>query len=109
MEQVHTARCWGAIFPLGGELYDEPSSGGSFIPLPFFPFTFSKNTDAQNDMLEDLYEDRLSNLKESLSDYYQEEIEVCGKEVLENVSRAEVYLLSFRDVPHHLQRFEVQQ
>lgn len=29
-------------------------------------------------MLEELYEDKLNNLKESLTDYYQDEIQVCS-------------------------------
>lgn len=38
----------------------------------------SQHVDAQKELLEELYEDKLSNLKESLTDYYQEEIRVCG-------------------------------
>ncbi|XP_019355928.2 kinesin-like protein KIF20A isoform X3 [Alligator mississippiensis] len=34
----------------------------------------SQHVDAQKELLEELYEDKLSNLKESLTDYYQEEI-----------------------------------
>jgi len=34
--------------------------------------------DAQKELLEELYEDKLNNLKESLTDYYQEEIQVCS-------------------------------
>lgn len=34
--------------------------------------------DAQRELLEELYEDKLNNLKESLTDYYQEEIQVCS-------------------------------
>ncbi|XP_051486960.1 kinesin-like protein KIF20A [Apus apus] len=35
----------------------------------------SQHVDAQKEMLEELYEDKLNNLKESLTDYYQEEIQ----------------------------------
>ncbi|KFV96971.1 PREDICTED: kinesin-like protein KIF20A [Eurypyga helias] len=35
----------------------------------------SQHVDAQKELLEELYEDKLNNLKESLTDYYQEEIQ----------------------------------
>ncbi|XP_053145590.1 kinesin-like protein KIF20A [Hemicordylus capensis] len=35
----------------------------------------SEHSDAQKEMVEELYEDKLNNLKETLTDYYQEEIE----------------------------------
>lgn len=38
----------------------------------------SQHVDAQKELLEELYEDKLNNLKESLTDYYQEEIQVCS-------------------------------
>lgn len=38
----------------------------------------SQYVDTQERMLEELYEDKLNNLKESLTDYYQEEIQVCS-------------------------------
>lgn len=38
----------------------------------------SQHVDAQRELLEELYEDKLNNLKESLTDYYQEEIQVCS-------------------------------
>lgn len=40
-------------------------------------FLCSQHIDAQKELLEELYEDKLNNLKESLTDYYQEEIQVC--------------------------------
>lgn len=40
----------------------------------------SQHVDAQKELLEELYEDKLNNLKESLTDYYQEEIQVCSQE-----------------------------
>ncbi|NXD76376.1 KI20A protein, partial [Halcyon senegalensis] len=36
---------------------------------------WSQHVDAQKELLEELYEDKLNNLKESLTDYYQEEIQ----------------------------------
>lgn len=39
----------------------------------------SQHIDAQKELLEELYEDKLNNLKESLTDYYQEEIQVCSE------------------------------
>ncbi|NXC42465.1 KI20A protein, partial [Penelope pileata] len=36
---------------------------------------WSEHIDAQKEVLEELYEDKLSNLRESLTDYYQEEIQ----------------------------------
>lgn len=38
----------------------------------------SQHVDTQKELLEELYEDKLNNLKESLTDYYQEEIQVCS-------------------------------
>lgn len=42
-------------------------------------FLCSQHIDAQKELLEELYEDKLNNLKESLTDYYQEEIQVCSE------------------------------
>ncbi|KFP71272.1 PREDICTED: kinesin-like protein KIF20A [Acanthisitta chloris] len=43
----------------------------------------SQHVDAQREQLEELYEDKLSNLKESLTDYYQEKIQERDEEILE--------------------------
>lgn len=44
----------------------------------FFSFNVfcSEHLDSQKEVLEELYEDKLNNLKMSLTDYYLEEIEV---------------------------------
>ncbi|NXL87836.1 KI20A protein, partial [Alectura lathami] len=43
----------------------------------------SQHIDAQKELLEELYEDKLSNLKESLTDYYQEEIQERDEKIEE--------------------------
>ncbi|KAK4814489.1 hypothetical protein QYF61_020851 [Mycteria americana] len=43
----------------------------------------SQHVDAQKELLEELYEDKLSNLKESLTDYYQEEIQERDEKIEE--------------------------
>ncbi|NWX21589.1 KI20A protein, partial [Aegotheles bennettii] len=43
----------------------------------------SQHVDAQKDLLEELYEDKLNNLKESLTDYYQEEIQERDEKIEE--------------------------
>uniref|UniRef100_A0A8C9ELZ6 Kinesin-like protein n=1 Tax=Pavo cristatus TaxID=9049 RepID=A0A8C9ELZ6_PAVCR len=44
---------------------------------------WSQHIDAQKELLEELYEDKLSNLKESLTDYYQEEIQERDEKIEE--------------------------
>ncbi|NXI57380.1 KI20A protein, partial [Chloroceryle aenea] len=44
---------------------------------------WSQHVDAQKEMLEELYEDKLNNLKESLTDYYQEEIQERDEKIEE--------------------------
>ncbi|KAM9373207.1 kinesin-like protein KIF20A [Phaethornis superciliosus] len=44
---------------------------------------WSQHVDAQKDLLEELYEDKLNNLKESLTDYYQEEIQERDEKIEE--------------------------
>lgn len=46
------------------------------LPFSFFNAYCSDHMDSQKEMLEELYEDKLNNLKVSLTDYYLEEIEV---------------------------------
>ncbi|KFV76976.1 Kinesin-like KIF20A [Struthio camelus australis] len=43
----------------------------------------SQHIDAQKELLEELYEDKLNNLKESLTDYYQEEIQERDEKIEE--------------------------
>ncbi|XP_052627999.1 kinesin-like protein KIF20A isoform X3 [Harpia harpyja] len=43
----------------------------------------SQHVDAQKELLEELYEDKLNNLKESLTDYYQEEIQERDEKIEE--------------------------
>ncbi|NXD08066.1 KI20A protein, partial [Nothocercus nigrocapillus] len=43
----------------------------------------SQHVDAQKELLEELYEDKLNNLKEALTDYYQEEIQVRDEKIEE--------------------------
>ncbi|XP_065704933.1 kinesin-like protein KIF20A [Patagioenas fasciata] len=43
----------------------------------------SQHVDAQRELLEELYEDKLNNLKESLTDYYQEEIQERDEKIEE--------------------------
>ncbi|KFP74617.1 PREDICTED: kinesin-like protein KIF20A isoform X2 [Apaloderma vittatum] len=43
----------------------------------------SQHVDAQKEMLEELYEDKMNNLKESLTDYYQEEIQERDEKIEE--------------------------
>ncbi|NXW61146.1 KI20A protein, partial [Eurystomus gularis] len=43
----------------------------------------SQYVDAQKELLEELYEDKLNNLKESLTDYYQEEIQERDEKIEE--------------------------
>ncbi|XP_008939345.1 PREDICTED: kinesin-like protein KIF20A [Merops nubicus] len=43
----------------------------------------SQHLDAQKELLEELYEDKLNNLKESLTDYYQEKIQERDEEIEE--------------------------
>ncbi|KAJ7316617.1 hypothetical protein JRQ81_002779 [Phrynocephalus forsythii] len=43
----------------------------------------SDYVDAQKDMLEELYEDKLKNLKESLTDYYLDQIETRDEKIKE--------------------------
>ncbi|NXT26590.1 KI20A protein, partial [Syrrhaptes paradoxus] len=43
----------------------------------------SEHVDAQKELLEELYEDKLNNLKESLTDYYQEEIQERDEKIEE--------------------------
>ncbi|NXY87302.1 KI20A protein, partial [Alcedo cyanopectus] len=44
---------------------------------------WSQHVDAQKELLEELYEDKLNNLKESLTDYYQEEIQERDEKIEE--------------------------
>uniref|UniRef100_A0A8C2T959 Kinesin-like protein n=1 Tax=Coturnix japonica TaxID=93934 RepID=A0A8C2T959_COTJA len=44
---------------------------------------WSQHIDEQKEMLEELYEDKLNNLKESLTDYYQEEIQERDEKIEE--------------------------
>ncbi|XP_042682032.1 kinesin-like protein KIF20A isoform X1 [Centrocercus urophasianus] len=44
---------------------------------------WSQHIDAQKELLEELYEDKLNNLKESLTDYYQEEIQERDEKIEE--------------------------
>lgn len=46
-------------------------------------FLCSQHIDAQKELLEELYEDKLNNLKESLTDYYQEEIQERDEKIEE--------------------------
>ncbi|NXN92042.1 KI20A protein, partial [Rhinopomastus cyanomelas] len=43
----------------------------------------SQHVDAQKELLEELYEDKLNNLKESLTDYYQEQIQERDERIQE--------------------------
>ncbi|NWI13868.1 KI20A protein, partial [Crypturellus soui] len=43
----------------------------------------SQHVDAQKELLEELYEDKINNLKEALTDYYQEEIQVRDEKIEE--------------------------
>ncbi|NWS55474.1 KI20A protein, partial [Chunga burmeisteri] len=43
----------------------------------------SQHVDAQKELLEELYEDKLNNLKESLTDYYQEQIQERDEKIEE--------------------------
>ncbi|KGL83064.1 Kinesin-like KIF20A, partial [Tinamus guttatus] len=43
----------------------------------------SQHVDAQKELLEELYEDKLNNLKEALTDYYQEKIQVRDEKIEE--------------------------
>ncbi|NXN19118.1 KI20A protein, partial [Indicator maculatus] len=43
----------------------------------------SQHVDAQRELLEELYEDKLNNLKESLTDYYQEEMQERDEKIEE--------------------------
>ncbi|KAM8798757.1 kinesin-like protein KIF20A [Eudromia elegans] len=43
----------------------------------------SQHVDAQKELLEELYEDKLNNLKEALTDYYQEELQARDEKIEE--------------------------
>lgn len=71
---------WGHLYFLGNlcdwSLAFYPPILQFHLPFSFFYVYCSDHMDSQKELLEELYEDKLNNLKVLLTDYYLEEIEV---------------------------------